>query len=109
MVQKLLHFAKAGGKPLVFEQVTIPANGTKDYSLVTLMPTDNAQFDLSSARISVKLLDDQVGSDTNGYFIDAESTVSGGIKTNGAIRIRLYRGTAATVLVRIDRPFKRLP
>ena len=108
MVQKLLHFSKAGGKPLVYEQVTIGANGTKDYSLVALMP-DNADFDLLSARVSVKLLDDQAGSDTNGYFIDAESTVSGGIKSNGAIRIRLYRGTPATVLVRIDRPFKRLP
>lgn len=107
MVQKLLHFAKAGGKPLVYEQVTIGANGTKDYSLVALMP-DHAQFDLLSARVTVKLLDDQAGSDTNSYFIDAESTVSGGIKSTGAIRIRLYRGTPATVLVRIDRPFKRI-
>ena len=109
MVQKLLQYSKAGGKPIVFEQQTIAANGFKDYSLVTLLgATEAALYDLSSARVTAKLLDDQAGSDTLGYFIDAESTVSGGIKANGAIRVRLYRGTPATVQIRIDRPFKRL-
>lgn len=108
MVQKLLHFAKAGGKPLVFEQVTIAPNSTKSYTLTALM-TDHALYDLTSARVTCKLLDDQAGSDTNGYFIDPESTVTGGIKANGAVLVRLYRATPATVLIRIDRPFKKLP
>lgn len=108
MLQKLVQTARAGGKPLVFEQVSIAANGTKDYNLNDLFP-DNANWDMRSCRVQCWLLDDQAGSDTETYFINAESTVVGGVKSTGVARIRLYRGTGATVLVRIDRPVKKLP
>lgn len=100
--------AKHGGKPLVHDMVNIPGDGIVDYNLQTLFP-DYAQWDMTSCRITCLLLDDQVGSDTENYYINAESTLVAGIKANGAVRVRLHRVAAADVIIRIDRPTKKLP
>jgi hypothetical protein len=106
MLGSLLRIAKAGGKPVVFEEVTIAANGTKDYNLTTLIP-DHATYDLKTARVTAWVLDEQAGSDTNGYYITAEAFVVAGFTAAGAIRVRLARDTATKVLIRVDRPFKK--
>lgn len=106
MVASLTRVAKAGGKPVVFESVNIAANGVKDYNLTTLI-SDHATYDLKSARVTAWVLDDQASSDTNGYYINAEDVVVAGITEAGAVRVRLYRDTPATVLIRVDRPFKK--
>jgi len=107
MITKLVTIAKAGGKPLVFEEVTMAANAVKDYNLTTLMGTESTQYDLKSARVQVWVLDEQGGSDTNGYYIGSEAFVVCGITAAGAVRVRLARDTATKVLIRVDRPFKK--
>lgn len=106
LITSLKRVAMAGGKPVVFEEVTIAANGVKDYNLTTLI-SDHATYDLKSARVSAWVLDEQAGSDTNGYYITAEAFVVCGVTAAGAVRVRLSRDTATKVLIRVDRPFKK--
>lgn len=107
MLSKLLSVAKAGGKPLVFEAVVMTANSTRDYNLQALF-ANHALYDMSSCRVTCKVLDETGGSDTETYFIDPGTDVIGGVKAPGSARIKLVSATSRTVQIRIDPPVKKL-
>lgn len=107
LLSKLTTVAK-GGSTLVFEQVSINANSSRNYDLTELL-VNHAEYDLRSARVSAWILDDDDGGPTEGYLIGGEARLTCGVKADGSVRVHLHHNTATTVLIRIDHPSVRIP
>jgi len=92
------------GASLINETVTIPANASKDYSMVALLGTDHASYNKASASIEVKVLDGDVGSPTQGFYINAEGVITVGVNAAGVVRVHNYRNAPITCHVKVGVP-----
>jgi len=92
------------GIALVSEQVTLSGNGTKDYDVAALIGADSANYDLLSARVEVKVLDDETTSPTHNLYINSEGVITVGANATGTVRLHNYRTSSVTCHVRIDVP-----
>lgn len=94
--------------PLVFDAaINIAGNSTKQYDLKTLM-TDHAKYNLLSAKVTVLLLNSDVGTPTKDMYINSEATITIGIAATGIIVVQNSSTNSARVVVRIDRPTVQL-
>lgn len=99
---------KQGAVPLVFDApINIAGNSTKQYDLKTLM-VDYSKYNLLSAKVTVLLLNSEAASPTRGYYINSEATITIGINAEGIVILQNTSPNSANVVVRIDRPTKRL-
>lgn len=101
-------YASSGLVPVtvVNEQTTITANSSKFYRLNQLV--DVTKVNIPGAKVEVRVLDQVVGSSTNGRWIDSEALVLTSIATATASDQRVWLNnmsdTALTVYVRVEIP-----
>ncbi|MOA29218.1 hypothetical protein D3C78_1502210 [compost metagenome] len=101
-------YASSGLVPVtvVNEQTTITANSSKFYRLNQLV--DVTKVNIPGAKVEVRVLDQVVGSSTNGRWIDSEALVLTSIATATASDQRVWLSnmsdTALTVYVRVEIP-----
>lgn len=94
--------------PLIFDApINIAGNATKQYDLKSLI-TDHAKYNLLSAKVTVLLLNSEVGSPTRGYYINSEAAITVGANAAGIIVLQNTSPNSANVIVRIDYPTQRL-
>lgn len=91
--------------PIVFEEITLATNASKQYTLTTLYPK-HALYDLRSCRITALVKDVDGGSTTNGMFVNSEAVVNTAIDDTGKVIIENFSIASITVLVRVDPPTK---
>lgn len=92
-----------GAKPAYQSTQVITPDSSFSYDVKTLLDTP-AEWDLLSTKVEVLALDDTSGSPTEGYYINAEASVTLGINTGGLVRVHNYRDTPITVRIRIYKP-----
>lgn len=85
------------------DNVQLAANAQLNIDLKTLV-SDHAEYHLHSANIVLRLLDNESGSATNGWFINAEAIATAAISTAGLVRIVNNSAEAITLCVRVDKP-----
>lgn len=93
-----------GEKPIVFiEDYLITPETNKTYDLKDYVE-DHTLYNLTSARVEVLVLDEEVGSPTSGYYIGSEAVVITGIKPSGEVIIRNETTDNLRLVIKIFTP-----
>lgn len=88
---------------LVNETHTFAAESTKTYNLTTIMGADASQYDLNGLVVQVLVLDNAVGSPTNGYYINSEAVIVVGISSNNlSVLLQNPRSVSVSAKIRIS-------
>lgn len=107
LLSKLIKTSRAS-KTTHYIQTNIAANAAYNFDLKTVI-ADHAGFDLRSAKVTALLLDDTVGSPTNGYYINSESTLVVGVNAAGLVRVHNHRDSVSTVYITVQHPTVAAP
>lgn len=84
------------------EAFTLTNDTNKAYNVVDLLtPAQVANFDLATIQVELFVVDAEVDSPTNGYYIDAVNAAHVGFKTTGEVLVRNVYGSTLDFLIRI--------
>lgn len=67
----------------------------------TIGATEAAKYDLTQTEIQVYVLDSEVGSPTNGYYIDAGAIAAFGFKEDGSVKVVNQHDAALSFMIRV--------
>ena len=99
-VEEIVVDIPASTAVVVSEYITMAVDELKQYNLVTLLGANAALFDIASAEVCVRVQNTQVGSPTEGAYINAESVVVYGIKDEELLLIDNQSGFALNLYVK---------
>ncbi len=105
-----LYFMESDGPKKILEAATSQINSKQnltsgqiwDYDIVTALgASEAAKCDLTKTEVQVFVLDTDVGSGTNGYYVDAGAVAGFGFKEDGKIRIVNQHTDTLSFMIRI--------
>ncbi|MNY18516.1 hypothetical protein D3C86_1518980 [compost metagenome] len=85
----------------VNEYISISDVVTKEYDLQTMMGAEFANYDIKTAEISVRVLDETVGSPTIGTYVNAESVAVYGVRNERHVVVSNQSGTPRDFYVKV--------
>jgi hypothetical protein len=91
-------------KPIVRETITIPAGGTVNYNMKTLLGTGYLEWDMMAARITTRVQNPNSASPTFNMMINTENVLTQAITPEGKITLVNYFTTPLEFFVRVDVP-----
>lgn len=107
-LNKVSSTVSSGGKPLFHDSgIVLKPNVVKTYDIKTKLPT-HALFDLTTATVSVLVLDTDEGSLTEGLYVNSEAVVVYGIGTTGIVKIYSASDKDVTAIIKITAPSIKL-
>ena len=107
-LNKVSSTVSAGGKPLFHDSaIVLKPNVVKTYDIKTKLPT-HALFDLTTATVSVLVLDTDEGSLTEGLYVNSEAVVVYGIGSNGIVKVYSASDKDVTAIIKITAPSIKL-
>lgn len=80
----------------------LTAGQTATFNVATLLETDAGKYDLSKIQVEVFVKDSEVGSVTNGYWVDAVAVAAVGWKETGEVIIVNQHQATQTFYIRIS-------
>lgn len=99
--------AGAGGLTVYTATTNLAAGATVDVALITLieqMGHDVGDFDLAGTVVLARVLDNQAGSPTQGYYVNGEALLTVGVNATRAI-VHNHHTATVPVYVRVTVPY----
>lgn len=108
IVQKFIDKVSSSIKGVHYVSNTpIAAGQTLEFNITTLF-TDHAEYDLLSTRVTVLVLDTEVGSVTQNMYINSEAVILTGINSAGLVKVHNSSNSSVMVNIRINKPTAKL-
>lgn len=86
---------------MVLDQVSMAAGATRTYNVATLLAAEASLYDLKTIDLDIRVTDTEVGSTTNGYFVNGDAVIASGFKVTGEVTVTNTFDSALTVLIRV--------
>lgn len=86
---------------MAIDQVSMAAGATRTYNVATLLAAEASLYDLKTIVLDIRVIDTEVGSDTNGYFVNGDAVIASGFKATGEVTVKNTFDAALTVLIRV--------
>lgn len=100
-VEEIIVDIPASTAVVVNEYVSVAVDELKQYNIATLLGANAALFDIKSAEVCVRVQNTEVGSPTEGAYINAEAVVVYGIKDEELLLIDNQSGVALNLYVKV--------
>ncbi|MCY1280958.1 hypothetical protein D9M68_18770 [compost metagenome] len=100
-VEEIVVDIPASTAVVVNEYVSVAVDELKQYDIATLLGANAALFDIKSAEVCVRVQNTEVGSPTEGAYMNAEAVVVYGIKDEELLLIDNQSGFALNLYVKV--------